>query len=418
MKAEFTGERVIPGQVDVDLWNEHYSRYAFARRLARGKRVLDAGCGGGYGAADLAVVARSVTALDVAEEALSFAGANYSEPRYVQGSCTRLPFAAGSFDLVVMYEVIEHLVEWREALGEARRVLAPDGQFIVSTPNKGFYAETRAESGPNPFHEHEFEYTEFCDALREVFPYISMYLQDHSECVLVRSAGNGASAEGRILRTDASPEESSFFIAVCGSVPDAAASSFVFVPRSSNLLREKLQHIRQLEDEVQTKDRWIAQQQADHQELLRRHAEQLAELEKSNRWAEQTGAELDTARTFIAALQKELGEAHEAFGVFEKQIEELTAELEARTRWAEETERRLTADLSACAADRDHQTGELGKCVEMLHQTESTLEERTRWALSLNEEKARLESAMGAVRASRWMRLGRVIGLGPELQSL
>ena len=52
--VEFTGERVIPGQVDADLLNEHLARYAFAARLARGKRVLDAGCGAGYGAAELA----------------------------------------------------------------------------------------------------------------------------------------------------------------------------------------------------------------------------------------------------------------------------------------------------------------------------------------------------------------------------
>ena len=52
--AEFTGERVIPGQVDVDLLNEHLARYTFAARLARGKRVLDAGCGAGYGSAELA----------------------------------------------------------------------------------------------------------------------------------------------------------------------------------------------------------------------------------------------------------------------------------------------------------------------------------------------------------------------------
>ena len=32
--AEFTGERVIPGRVDVDLLNEHLARYAFAARLA------------------------------------------------------------------------------------------------------------------------------------------------------------------------------------------------------------------------------------------------------------------------------------------------------------------------------------------------------------------------------------------------
>src|ERR1039458_9985464 len=38
MQVEFTGERVIPGRVDADLLNEHMARYAFAARLARGKR--------------------------------------------------------------------------------------------------------------------------------------------------------------------------------------------------------------------------------------------------------------------------------------------------------------------------------------------------------------------------------------------
>ena len=45
--VEFTGERVIPGQVDLDLLNEHLARYMFASRLAKRKRVLDAGCGAG-----------------------------------------------------------------------------------------------------------------------------------------------------------------------------------------------------------------------------------------------------------------------------------------------------------------------------------------------------------------------------------
>ncbi len=52
--SEFTGERVIPGQVNDDLWAEHISRYAFAARFAAGKRVLDIGCGTGYGTAELA----------------------------------------------------------------------------------------------------------------------------------------------------------------------------------------------------------------------------------------------------------------------------------------------------------------------------------------------------------------------------
>src|SRR5689334_11741302 len=101
--AEFTGERVVPGQVDVDLWNEHFARYAFAVRFAKDKRVLDAGCGTGYGSAELARVAAEVTGIDVADDAIAYANEHFAAPRlqFVPGSVVSLPFEDGSFDLVV-----------------------------------------------------------------------------------------------------------------------------------------------------------------------------------------------------------------------------------------------------------------------------------------------------------------------------
>src|SRR5208282_2506133 len=90
--SEFTGERLIPGQVNVDLLNEHMARYTFAARLARGKRVLDAGCGAGYGSAELAQAALWVVGVDVAAEAIDFARAHYplDNLSFEQGSCTAL----------------------------------------------------------------------------------------------------------------------------------------------------------------------------------------------------------------------------------------------------------------------------------------------------------------------------------------
>ena len=44
---EFTGERVVPGKVDPDLFNEHLCRYHFARPLVEGRYALDVGCGTG-----------------------------------------------------------------------------------------------------------------------------------------------------------------------------------------------------------------------------------------------------------------------------------------------------------------------------------------------------------------------------------
>jgi SAM-dependent methyltransferase len=92
--AEFTGERVIPGEVDVDLLNEHMARYTFAARLARGKRVLDAGCGAGYGSAELARAAERVVGVDRAPEAIEFARANYPGDQFEsfeEASCEALP---------------------------------------------------------------------------------------------------------------------------------------------------------------------------------------------------------------------------------------------------------------------------------------------------------------------------------------
>jgi len=55
---------------------------------------------------------------------------------------TELPFEDASFDLVVAFEVIEHLENWRGFLEESRRVLAASGQLIVSTPNRLYYTES------------------------------------------------------------------------------------------------------------------------------------------------------------------------------------------------------------------------------------------------------------------------------------
>ena len=414
--AEFTGERVVPGQVDVDLWNEHFARYAFAARFAENRRVLDAGCGTGYGSAELARVASEVTGVDVARDAIGYAESNFASPtlKFVPGSCTSLPFEPHSFDLIVCFEVIEHLTDWPKLLEEARRVLAPGGQFIVSTPNKVFYAQTRRDSGPNPYHEHEFEYAEFVEALRNVFPHVGIYLEDHVEGVAFRQPGAATGAQVRLEQGADVPDQSSFFVAVCSAEPVPEVPAFVYVPRTANALAEKLVHIRRLEGEVVTKDAWIAQEQAAHQELLRQHQAVHEELASRNRWAQDLNAQLEEARNRVIAMQSAHQESVRAMAAgYEAQVAQLLAELDERTRWGTETEQRLAAELQACIEDRDRQTAELGRCVELLQKAEATVEERTRWAMSLDEERTHLQAALAG---SRWLRLGRAVGLGPELK--
>ena len=418
---EFTGERLIPGEVDVDLLNEHLARYAFAVRLARGKRVLDAGCGAGYGSAELAQVAESVTAIDIAPEAIAFANAHYAAPNlaFEQASCTALPYAGASFDLVVAFEVIEHLENWRGFLEEACRVLSPGGQLIVSTPNRLYYTESRGAEGANPFHVHEFDFEEFHRELKSVFPHVSLFLENHVEGVTFQPHETGYTVEARVDAGEPVPDESHFFVAVCAHRPQIGNPTFIYVPRAANVLRERERHIAKLEGELATKNAWLNQSQQalaefdlEHQKLLALFRQQQEELEQSNRWAAELNATVTANGARIEELQAELARdqanARQVVAGYNAKVAALEEENREKTKWALDTEARLTAEAQKISAD-------LVLALAALAHTEEDLQDRSTWALRLDEEKRQLEDQLTLVRASRWIKLGRKLGLGPAV---
>jgi len=416
--AEFTGERVIPGQVDADLLNEHFARYAFAARLSRRKQVLDAGCGSGYGSAELARTAAGVLGVDRSAEAIAHARSEYRAPnlRFEEGDCAALPVADGSIDLVVAFEVIEHLENWRGFLSEVRRTLAPGGQFIVSTPNRLYYSESRKQAGPNPFHVHEFEFEEFRAALGEVFPHVSLFLENHAEGVVFQPAAqNGAEtlADVRVEGASFQPKESHFFVAVCALRPQTGAPTFVYVPRVANVLRERERHIELLETELEAKNQWLAkstaelgQLNADHQTVLAQFRQQIAESEERAKWVENLNRELEASATHIARLQQDAEVARAAAEEYEARIRGLESENEEKARWALDAESRLNAEIE-----------EKAKCIELLHQAERTAEERAAWAESVKAQTDQLERQVIQMKESRWVKLGRKLGLGPDLRN-
>jgi ubiquinone/menaquinone biosynthesis C-methylase UbiE len=416
--AEFTGERLVPGQVDQDLFNEHISRYAFASRLARRKRVLDLACGLGYGSAALAKTAASVIGMDISEEASATARKLYpdSNLHFLAAPAQQIPFADHSFDLIVAFEVIEHLNDWPALLTEARRLLSPGGQFIVSTPNVNYYAETRKIAGPNPYHLHEFDFQEFREELAAVFPSVTLFLQNHVEAISFQpiSGATVLAAETAPDSKAATPEESHFFVAVCALTHQTGAPQYLYLPTATNVLREREHHIAKLETELNQKDTWLEDLKLKHAALHSLHQDQAAELNASTQWALALEADLTTAQQRITALQDELQQqqasAAAAVAGYEDKITALEAELADRTARALLLQRQLESELAA-------KVEELGACVELLHKAEATLEERTIWAQQLQGTIQQLHDTLAAAQASRWIRLGRTFGIGPDFHN-
>jgi SAM-dependent methyltransferase len=410
--AEFTGERVIPGEVEIDLLNEHMARYTFAARLARGKRVLDAGCGAGYGSAELARAAEHVVGVDRAPEAIEFARAHYplANLKFEEASCEALPHADASFDLVVAFEVIEHLENWRGFLRETRRVLAPNGQLVVSTPNKLYYTESRGKDGANPFHVHEFDFEEFRAELTAVFPHVSLFLENHVEGFTFQPHDSGSTAEVRVDAGEPAPDESHFFVAVCANRPQTGNPTYVYVPRAANILRERERHIDLLQTELDEKNRWLTDALRDLEKMTGQYAKLEGQLEESNRWAADLNVQLEERGARVAELQTELAAEQESgrrtVAGYEAKIVDLESDIQSKIKWAKDVETALTIEIRK-------QTAELVKAVDALDRTDKELQERTEWALRLDKEVAELSRQVELYRASRWVKLGRKVGLGP-----
>jgi SAM-dependent methyltransferase len=174
MAEALVPERFVPAQSRGQLVEaEHLVRYWWACRFAEGRRVLDAGCGTAYGTRMLAEAgAAHVTGVDRATAVLEAARPSVpANVELVTGDLRELPFGDRSFDLVVSFEVLEHLDDPDAALSELERVVSPTGIVLASSPNRDVY-----EPG-NPHHLHEYTPAELRDALSRYFVHVDLRRQ-------------------------------------------------------------------------------------------------------------------------------------------------------------------------------------------------------------------------------------------------
>jgi len=162
----FNGERVCP-DIAVDNFDNHLKVYEFAKQFCVNKRVLDIGCGTGYGSAKLAEAAAEVVGIDISRMALRFARKRYrdSGALFIHMNAERLQFPDHSFDFIVSTENFEHLRNQPESAREMRRVLKADGLCLLATPNP----EAFQNCPPNPHHTHEYTFTELVSLLSPLF---------------------------------------------------------------------------------------------------------------------------------------------------------------------------------------------------------------------------------------------------------
>ena len=152
-------------------------RYIFAAQFVKGTAILEVGCENGYGASYLVRKgAKVVVGGDISQEAIEYANAHYQKDGldFLRLDAEQLPFRDNSFDVIVSFEVIEHLQRYEDFLSEGRRTLKDGGTFICSTPNKEVISPN-SDKPWFPGHVKEFYIDEFYDVLANYFDEIAVY---------------------------------------------------------------------------------------------------------------------------------------------------------------------------------------------------------------------------------------------------
>ena len=161
-----TGERTVPGLAEENYWfRRHEVAYRHCADICAGQIVLEAGCGEGYGADLLARAARRVVAVDYDATTVAHVRTRYPAVEVIAANLAALPMPDASVDVVVNFQVIEHLWDQPQFITECLRVLRPGGSLLISTPNRITFTPG-SDTPLNPFHTRELNAAELTELLR------------------------------------------------------------------------------------------------------------------------------------------------------------------------------------------------------------------------------------------------------------
>lgn len=110
----------------------HWLRHLLARRLPPA-RVLEIGCAHGGYVGLLTWAGYDATGTEMSPAIVEFARREFGVTAFA-GTIESLPFPAGSFDVIVLNDVLEHLATPATSIAHCAQLLSPDGFFVVQTP--------------------------------------------------------------------------------------------------------------------------------------------------------------------------------------------------------------------------------------------------------------------------------------------
>ncbi len=160
-----TGERTVPGLAEENYWfRRHEVAYRWCADICAGQDVLEAGCGEGYGADLIASVARRVVAVDYDAATVAHVRDRYPRVEVMAANLAAVPMPDASVDVVVNFQVIEHLWDQPQFITECLRLVRPGGLLLMSTPNRITFTPG-SDTPVNPFHTRELNAAELRELL-------------------------------------------------------------------------------------------------------------------------------------------------------------------------------------------------------------------------------------------------------------
>jgi SAM-dependent methyltransferase len=277
--------KVLMTSVDFDSISlEHLHRYGYASELLKGKRVLDLAAREGHGTWLLSKTAQAVVGLDTDETVVRQAASRHKRDNlhFLAGSGLNIPISRDqTFDAVLCFDAIEEATNLQRLLDEVKRVLTPEGFFVVSAPNEG-----AAES---VFNAKTFTHDELHQFLTSRFKHVQLLRQViyANSTIQSGSANPNGSGHGKT--------EPQYLLAIASDAPVSPLPDSSYADGLLSLLNRKEKALRAMFDLKAYQDETIRRQE--RQLAERNHT--IATLEEAFAWHSSQIESLEKTRAYL-----------------------------------------------------------------------------------------------------------------------